>query len=133
MTPFRRAVRPMPPPRRSKTRREPRSTARAGQASRPISFSSAPAQQHSASCQKLRRVDELAYHKLELSGGTRILESVPLVKSLLGIRHRHLLGDDQRPATHRQNLAQRQQRMRLVFLINGVIEALYSGLAMNTP
>src|SRR5262249_57916408 len=57
-------------------------------------------------------VNELAYDELELTGGARILEAVSLVESLLGIRHRHLLGDDQRPASHGQNLAQRQQRMR---------------------
>src|SRR5262245_61906202 len=68
--------------------------------------------QRAGSCQELGGIDELANHELELSGRARILEFVHLVESLLSIRHRYLLGDHQRPATNRQNLAQRQQRMR---------------------
>src|SRR4029077_6438904 len=64
------------------------------------------------SCQELGCIDELSYDELELTGRARILELVHLVEGLLGIRHRHLLGNDERAAADRQDLAQCQQRMR---------------------
>ena len=110
----------------------------------------------------------LLQHALELAGGAAVLQLVPLVERLLGVRDGDLLRHHQRAAADLEHLPQRQQRtaarrsgpveappiakarfwntascssprsrtseiQSMVFFSSGVIEALYSGLAMNTP
>src|SRR5215468_7058261 len=56
-------------------------------------------------------VDQLAHDQLELCGRARILQIVARIERLRGIRDRHLLRYDERPAADRQHLAQRDQRL----------------------